>query len=389
MASSALQNTIENNKSDIRLAIPDIDESDIEAVSVALRSGWLVQGANVAAFETELAKLLNQPYCVAVTSGTAALHASLIALGIQPGDIVIAPSFSWPATANVIDAIGAMTVFADIDSRTLSITPQTLEAAIRIAKVEYADREIKAAIVVHPFGAIGCVDEIKKVCDENNLPLVEDAACAIGSSYDGKPAGSWGEIACLSFHPRKVVTTGEGGALLVRDKALARQLGAFRNHGLDPSVDQPTFYLPGLNYRMTEMQAACGCTQLAKLDRLIKVRRKKATLYKKLLESTGVQTQQFDAKRCQPNYQAYIVSLPDGFSAHNVIPLMRARGIETSIGTWHIPLTAYFRGHYGYREGDFPGTDAAFSSTMALPLHTGLTEDDQNRVIDTLIRLVS
>jgi dTDP-4-amino-4,6-dideoxygalactose transaminase len=220
--------------------------------------------------------------------------------------------------------------------------------------------------------------------------VVEDAACALGASWHERQAGTWGLIGCFSFHPRKAVTTGEGGILTTSDKALAARLRAIRNHGLDPDAPAIDFVLPGLNYRLTDFQGAMGVTQMDKLGRIIAARRARAETYDRLLAGTGVQPPVVPA-RSHHVYQSYVVLLPVQQAARRaaLIAALKQSGIETTIGTWHMPLTTYFRSKYNFAPGDFPVTDQVFARALTLPLHEGLTETEQHTVVTRLCALLS
>jgi perosamine synthetase len=374
----------------IRLASPDIGDHEIAAVDEVLRSGWLVQGARVARFEQELAALSGAKHCIAVSSGTAALHGMLVALGVGPGDLVAVPAYSWPATANVVEACGAMPVFIDIDENSLSMRADRLEEALgRIVAGSEGGRRLRAVVTVHPFGVLDGIGDVASVCDAFGLPLIEDAACAIGSVYDGRASGGWGLAACLSFHPRKVVTTGEGGAVVTDDADIAHRLRAFRNHGLNPDAPGPQFVSAGLNYRLSEIHAAIGLSQMGRLADILQGRRRQAAFYDGLLAGTPLVPQRYERNRCVPNYQSYVVALPEGAEAMDVVARMRAAGVECSIATWHIPLTGHFRARYGYRQGDFPGADRAFRRALALPMSVTMSERDQQTVVSELLRAIS
>ncbi len=295
----------------IRLSKPDIRDEDIARAVAVLRSGMLVQGENVLAFERKLAAFADLPHAVAVSSGTAALHLALKALDIGPGDTVIAPAFTFPATANVIELCGAQPVFVDVDPATFNLDLNSLEATLErlMANREMA-RRVKAVLPVHTFGQMLDMEQLNAMCRRWNLPVVEDAACAIGATFRGRPAGAWGTMGCFSFHPRKAVTTGEGGIVTSDDDALANRVRALRNHGLDPTAPIQDFIMPGYNYRMTEFQAALGLTQMTKLSRIIPARRVAALRYDALLASGPLQS-----PRVLPGanhvYQSYVALLPE------------------------------------------------------------------------------
>ena len=363
----------------IRLAQPAIDEEDIAAVAAVLRSGWLVQGAEVRAFEADIARIAGVPQAIAVNSGTAALHLALLAMGIGPGDDVAVAAFSWPATANAVVLCGARPLFVDIEPRTAGMDPTRLEAVLA------ASGRCRAVLPVHAFGGLPDIAGVCAVADAHRVPVLEDAACALGASLGGRPAGAWGAAACFSFHPRKLVTTGEGGAVTTGDPELADRVRALRNHGLDPRNSEPDFLSPGLNCRMTEFQGALGRAQLRKLPALIAAHRRVAAWYAELLAALPLELPIPGSLEAHI-YQAYVVLLPGALAARRraVLGRLRAAGVEATIGTHHIPLTAYYRREGGHRPGDFPVTDDLAARAVALPMHHALRREDVERVADAL-----
>jgi dTDP-4-amino-4,6-dideoxygalactose transaminase len=368
----------------IRLTIPSIEEEELAAAREVLATGFLVQGKNVAALEELIAAKTGARHAVVVSSCTAALHLSLLALDVGPGDLVATSAFSWPAAANAAEVCGAKTVFVDVFPDTMNLDPARLEQAL----ADHA-RRVKAVVPVHAFGQMADMGAVKEICARRSIPVIEDAACALGASFDGKPAGCFGIMGCFSFHPRKAITTGEGGAVVTDDGSLARRLRALRNHGLDPEAPTPDFLMPGLNYRMTEFQAAVGRVQMGKLDRVIEARRRLAKRYDGMLAGTEVLPPAC-APGASPVHQSYVVRLPAEAVSRRaeIIAGLREDGIETTIGTWHVPMTRCYRDRYGYREGDFPGTDEAFSLALTLPLYEGLSESDQDLVVSRLLARV-
>jgi len=347
-----------------------------------LASGFLVQGQHVAAFEQAVAQHVGTRSAIAVSNCTAALHLSLLALDVRPGDIVVVTAYSWPATANVIELYGARPVFADIQPDTFNIDPNRLEETLeRLMANAHTARRVKAVLPVHTFGQMANMPAILELAGRYGLPVVEDAACALGATWQGRQAGTWGTIGCFSFHPRKAITTGEGGMVVTNDPDLAKRLRALRNHGLDPDAPSPDFILPGLNCRMTDFQGALGVTQMAKLDRIIAARRCLAGLYDELLRGTSIQAPVV-APGSHPVYQSYVVLLPADVAPRraDLIAALKARGIETTIGTWHIPMITHYRRAYGYREGDFPVADVVSALSLTLPLHERLLASEQEQV---------
>jgi perosamine synthetase len=355
----------------IRLAEPDIDDADLRAVEEVLRSGWLVQGPRVAAFERAMAERLGAAHAVAVANGTAALHLALLALDVGPGDTVAVATYSWPATANVIALVGATPLFVDIDPVTFAMDPARLDRVL-------ADTPgVKAVLPVHAFGAMAPMPELLEVAARHRVPVVEDAACAVGATLGGRAAGTWGRIGCFSFHPRKTVTTGEGGMIVTGDAAIARRLRTLRNHGQDPDASTPDFVAPGFNLRLTEFQAALGSTQLAKLDRLLARRREVAAWYADALSGAELVVQG-SPEPAAHSWQAYVTLLPAVLAPRRpaLIAELRARGVEAQIGTYHQPLIRWAREAGGHRPGAFPVTDEVAGRALALPMHAAITRDD-------------
>lgn len=368
----------------IRLTVPDIDDLDVDAVVEVLRSGYLVQGTHVRSFEERVAAITGARHAVAVSSGTAALHLALLALDIGAGDEVAVASYSWPATANVVALVGATPVFVDVDPTTGNIAPAALEAALRRRPA------VRAIIPVHVFGCMADMEAVTQSATRHGAAVIEDAACAFGASSRGRAAGTWGRLGCFSFHPRKAVTTGEGGVVTTDDSSLADRLRALRNHGQNPNAATPDFLMPGLNYRMTDFQGALGTVQLGKLDGIVRRRRQLAERYRHLLASTGLQPPSSPEASAHV-FQSYVVRLPldVAHERDGIIASLRANGIEATIGTHHLPLTTYWRSVAGFAPGDFPGTDEVATRSITLPLHTRLTEDEQIAVVGGLTRALT
>lgn len=367
----------------IRLTIPSIEEEDLQVTREALSSGFLVQGARVVEFEKSIASYVGVKYVIAVSNCTAALHLSLLALDVQIGDIVLVTTYSWPATANVIELCSAQPVFVDIQPDTFNMDPECLESTLkRLKSTAETGRRVKAILPVHTFGQMANMTAIMKIADQYGVPVIEDAACALGASWEGHQAGTWGVMGCFSFHPRKAITTGEGGAVITNDDQLVRKLRALRNHGLDPDASAPEFIMPGFNYRITEFQAAFGSSQMRKLDRIISARRRLALHYDNLLENDPVQVPAVAAQSFHV-YQSYVTQLSEETAPRRaeIIRELKEIGIETNIGTWHMPLTTYFRTRYGYHLRDFPVSENVFARALTLPLYESLTSQEQEQVV--------
>jgi dTDP-4-amino-4,6-dideoxygalactose transaminase len=296
---------------------------------------------------------------------------------------VAVTTFSWPSTANVITLCRAEPVFVDIEPETYNLDPRELERVLENTS------GIKAVLPVHTFSGMADMPGIAKIAGRYDIPVIEDAACALGAELQGKRAGTWGLMGCFSFHPRKIITTGEGGIISTNDSALARRLRILRNNGLDPNSPTPDFVAPGYNLRLTEFQAALGRTQLSKLERIVEKRRALAANYGNLLKGTNIATPKA-LEDSSHVYQSYVVLLPPPIAPHRpeVIEILKERGIETTIGTYHMPLTTYFRGWGHFKKGDFPVTDDIASRAMTLPLYESLSFDQQEFIVSSLNDLI-
>ncbi len=290
------------------------------------------------------------------------------------------PTYTWPATANVVVLVGAEPVFVDIDPTTFAMSVDGLRAALEAQRVD-------VVMPVHPFGLMAEMPSIAALAVTAGAALIEDAACALGASIDGREAGAWGDLGCFSFHPRKAVTTGEGGAISLDDDAGFRRLRMLRNHGIDPDAASVDFAEAGFNYRMTEFQAAMGIVQLAKFESLLEDRIAASERYTKLLAASEVQTPTSPPGSVHV-FQSYVVLLPRDVDRSAVITLMRAADVETTIGTYHVPMTRFFRERRGSMVGEFPITDDVADRALSLPLFAGITEGQQEQVVDSLLRAI-
>ena len=375
----------------IQIAVPSLGEEEFEALRVPLESGWLTQGPKVREFEDRFAHKHSVEHALATTSCTTALHLMLAAAGIGPGDEVIVPSFTWVATANAVIYCGATPVFADIDIRTFNIS---LEETIKKITAN-----TKAIIVVHLFGL--CVDvDLFKANLPGNILVFEDAACAAGASINGKMAGSLGEAAAFSFHPRKSITTGEGGMLTTNNPILAAAAEKLRNHGAEISEEErhngaspyllPEFNLLGFNYRMTDLQGAVGVEQLKKLDNFISERNNQASNYRDALSKIGWLKLPGTPPNSVNAWQSYVVRVEHQNAAelrNRIMKTLEEEGIATRPGTHAIHTLGFYKSKLALKREDFPNSLKAAETSMAIPLHNKLTSEDQERVVESIRRI--
>jgi dTDP-4-amino-4,6-dideoxygalactose transaminase len=360
-----------------------------EAVAVAdvLASGWVAQGPKVAAFEAGVCAALDAAHGVATSSCTTALHLALHALRVGPGDEVIVPSLSFIATTNAPRYVGARPVFADVDLETQNLTAAAVERALSPAT--------RAVIVVHQAGMPADVEAIEAVCAPHGVPVVEDAACAIGSTYRGRPIGG-GRLVALSFHPRKLLTTGEGGMLLTQDEELADRLRRLREHGMavtaherhaSSTVVVESYEELGFNYRMSDLQAAIGLVQLGRLDAVVAERRSLASCYRDALEHVPGLFLPADPPYGTTNYQSYVVRLDDDLSTarDTVMQELLDQGIASRRGIMAAHLEPACR---DLPAPELPVTERLARRTLILPLFHGMDAAQVERVAQALARCV-
>jgi perosamine synthetase len=370
----------------IPITKPYMDEAEALAAADAIRSGWIVQGPIVAAFEKAVAERLGVAHAVATTNCTSALHLALLCCGIGPGDEVIVPSFSYIATANAVLHAGATPIFVDIDARTYNMDPALIEAAIT--------PRTRAIFPVDQIGLPADLDPILAIAARYGLQVIEDAAPAIGATYRGRPIGSLSPITCFSFHPRKSISTGEGGMLVTHSAEIAAQARVLRAHGAsvsDLARHQSTqvvieeYAELGYNYRMTDIQAAVGLEQLKKLDYILERRQTLAARYGRLLAQMPGVTPPFVPAGSTHTYQSYAVRLDPMCtpSREAVMAQMLAQGVATRRGVMAIHEEPYYA-RTRQVQVCLPVTEAATRETLLLPMFTTMTDDDQDYVVQAL-----
>jgi perosamine synthetase len=360
----------------IRLARPYTDEDEIAEIRRVFAGGYLSEGPKVAEFERLVAERVGTTHAFAMSSATTALHLSLVALDVGPGDEVLLPDFTFPATANVVVQQGATPILVDIDLATF-----TLDLADVAAKITPRSRAI---MPVHAFGLAADMDPILGLARAHRLAVIEDAACAIGGTYRGRPCGGLGTTGCFSFHPRKLITTGEGGMLLTDDDRLAGRIALLRSHGGIRRDGRFTFEAAGFNYRMSDILAAVGVAQLRKLDPLIAAKRDLAArLTERLLDVPWVWVPSEPAWGGH-TYQSYVVMLDDSIDRDDVIRALRGHGIETTLGTYSLHVQPFFAETYGYHAGAVPRSYRAFRQSLTLPLYPPMDEAELDRIVQAL-----
>lgn len=387
----------------IPITKPWFDKKETEAVQKPLKTGWVVQGPNVEEFEKRIAQFTKAKYTRATTSCTTALHLALLSVGIKPGDEVILPSFTYIATANVIEYVGAKPVFVDIDLNTFNIDPEKIKQKIT--------KKTKAIIPVHLFGLCADMRPILKIARQHKLKVIEDAACAIGGFYFKKHAGTIGDAGCLSFHPRKSITTGEGGMVLTNSQKIANAITCLRDHGASKSDLQrhkkagyllPNFNILGYNYRTTDIQAAIGIEQVKKLPQILKTKKILAKKFYSALKKIPWLRPPIVPKNHIHGHQAFVClfwpyspfdkngkldlkKLSSLYQKRNkLMDRLEKNDIAARPGTHAVHNTNYYRKKYNITLSEYPNSLIADRLSIALPFYPQMNNKEFNYLITNL-----
>ncbi len=366
----------------IPITKPYFTAADFKSVQAPLKSGWVVQGPFVAAFEEAIKKFTGAKHAVATTNCTTALHLGLIALGIKPDDHVIVPSFTWVSSANAIEYVGARPIFCDIDLKTFNIDLDHLEHLLKKDK----RRKIKAVMPVHLFGLCADMKNIDMLAAKYGFKIIEDAACALDAFIGKQHAGTFGDVGCFSFHPRKIITTGEGGMIVTNNAKTAALCRRLRDHGAKvndlkrhrQNLGLPDFDELGFNYRLTDIQAALGVSQMAQLKKIQKKRRRLANRYSLALQGLpGLQTP-LEPKGFNHGYQAYVCLTN---KRNHLAMVLAAQKITTRPGTHAVHTLGFYAKKYNLKPDHCVRSLAAQNLSLALPLYPDLSFAEQDRII--------
>lgn len=371
----------------IPISLPSMGEEEWMALKSPIESGWITQGPKVREFEKMFAERHQVKHALAVSNCTTALHLALLACGVKPGDEVLVPAFTWVSTANAVMYCSATPVFVDIDPVTFNIDPEKIEQKITA--------KTKAIIPVHLFGLCADVDLIKQKFPF--LKIIEDGACAAGSALRNRSAGSLGDVGCFSFHPRKSVTTGEGGMLTTNNDALAAEMDKYRNHGASISEEQrhhgpkpyilPAFEMVGYNYRMTDIQGALGVVQLSKLDKFIDERQQWADFYEKELKDIPWLRTPAVPEGYKHGWQSYVTFIDESIAPmkrNEIMELLQQKGISTRPGTHAVHMLGVYADMFDIKAMDFPGAFAADQFSMSIPLHNRMVAEDYQYIVSSI-----
>lgn len=360
----------------IRMSSPEIDESDVQAVVEVLRSGTLSLGTKTVAFEDAVCQYLGVRHAVAVSSGTAALHLIVRSLGLGAGDEVLLPSFSFAASVNVLLYEGAKPVFCDIDSRTFNIDPASVEPKVT--------SRTRAILAVDVFGHPVDWDALQEIATRHNLLLIDDSCEAFGAEYRSRKVGQFGNAAAFSFYPNKPITTGEGGVIVTNDFEIARVSRCLRNQGRSEMGSWLEHEQLGFNYRMNEMSAALGLSQLQRIGSFLEARKRVAELYSERLRTVPWVQSPWVAEHVRMSWFVYVITLDEGIDRNGLVAALQERHIPVRCYFSPLHLHGYISRYTDCRAGDLPVTESVAKRTLALPFHNRLGKVEVGEVVDAL-----
>lgn len=370
------------------LSAPDITELEMDYVNQVLRTPYLSMGPMTERFEAGMASYIGTRYAIAVSSGTAGLHTCVIAAGIKDGDRVLTTPFSFVASANCILYERAIPVFVDIDRDTLNMSWERTEDKLR--ELEAAGSSAKAVLPVHVFGQPCHMGSAMNLAHRHGLTVIEDACEAIGAEYNHQKVGTFGSAGVFSFYPNKQMTLGEGGVIVTNDQEFAELCRSIMNQGRDRSKTWLNHIHLGYNYRLDELSAALGVAQLERLEELLEKRQCVASWYNaRLAEMMGVQVPYIAPETTRMSWFVYVIRLHPRLDRSRIMAYLKSRGIPTRPYFTPIHLQIFYQTELGYRKGDFPITEEVASSTLAIPFHGNMTEDQVEYVCENLRQIIN
>lgn len=366
---------------------PYFDDDEMNLLKECLDSGWVTQGPMTEKFENIFREEHPCKYAVSVSSCTAALHIAMLALGIHAGDEVIVPAFTWITSASCVEYVGADVRFVDVEKETMNIDPNKIEEAIT--------PRTKAIIAVHLFGCPAKMDDIMEIAKKHHLYVVEDCACAIGTAYKGKKVGTIGDIGCFSFHPRKAITTGEGGMCSTNDEILYHKMMQYKNHGASLVKSGDGYGKPyymgiyddvGYNLRLSDIQAAVGIAQFKKLRKLLEDRKKCAEYYIEKFRGYEQFILPVVSDRVRHTYQSFVLLLKSGNrkSRNDIMENMQKQGIQSRPGTIAITRTEFNRKKYDISYGKYPIAEFCEDASITLPIYPFMPQEEQDKVVHVI-----
>lgn len=361
----------------MKLTELSVGQEELDEVARVFESGFLTQGMKTREFEDRVKKFTQNKWAHATSSATTGLHLSLVAIGVGVGDEVVIPDFSFPATANVVEQLGATPIFVDVSLETFNIDATKIEMVL--------SPRTKAIMPVHAFGLCAEMDMITEIANGSSIEVVEDAACALGATYKGVSAGKFGRLGVFSFHPRKVITTGEGGMIVTDDDAISERLSLLRSHGSIRLDHYLQFEEIGFNYRLSDINSAVGVVQMNKIQAILAGRRRAALAYSRRLSGVDGIKVPSEPNSHVHSYQSYVITLSRSTNRDKVIRFMRDAGVETTLGTYAMHLQPVFRRKYRLDDAEFPNASYAHRQCLTLPLGHSMTDVEIDFVCNKLV----